>query len=347
MSHSGTPRGSGSPGNPGPMDIDTDDCSSPNWTPATQGSAGQAAFTGTQPLVAVATIPGQTRVPASHNWQGSQATFQNSDPCQRAGSTGGVSTQAMKPPPVVSVVSSSGNTAMSSSTSTSASTMESQSSMALPSTGMDMQWTDPTAQNDPLSPGLPQMWADDLYVMQPLQFVPMGQQVYATAPVQASQPFVQQPAASASAPGQQAQDAVMMASAMWQMILSMVQQQQRMGSVPGGPGTPRMGCPPAAVTPVLPPRIPGINAMPRFPAPSQMTNVPIRTPLTPPMVRSTPQTGTQGYVHLQHQDVQPSQRTPDCDPSPVDHRPSVFTLDPPRLQRLPSTTSTRLCRLQT
>ena len=57
--------------------------------------------------------------------------------------------------------------------------------------------------------------------------------------------------------------------------------------------------------------------------------------MTPPIVRSTPQTGTQGYVHLQHQNVQPPQRTPDCDPSPVDHRPSVFTLDPPRLQRLP------------
>ena len=53
------------------------------------------------------------------------------------------------------------------------------------------------------------------------------------------------------------------------------------------------------------------------------------------MVRSTPQTGTQGYVRLQHQDVQPSQRTPDCDPSPVDYHPSVFTLDAPRLQRLP------------
>ena len=159
----------------------------------------------------------------------------------------------------------------------------------------------------------------NFYVMQPPQFVPM-----VMAPVQASQPLFQQPAASALTPGQQAQDAVMMASAMWQMMSSMVQQQQRIGSVPGGPGTPRMGCPPAAVTPVLPPRIAGINATPRFPAPSQMTNVPIRTPLTPPVMRSTPQTGTQGYVHLQHQDVQPSQRTPDCDPSPVDHcvRPS-------------------------
>ena len=29
----------------------------------------------------------------------------------------------------------------------------------------------------------------------------------------------------------------MMASAMWQMMSSMVQQQQCMGSVPGGPGT--------------------------------------------------------------------------------------------------------------
>ena len=70
---------------------------------------------------------------------------------------------------------------------------------------------DPTAQNDPLLSGLPQMWADDLYVMQPLQFVPMDQQVFATALVQASQPFVQQPATSASALGQQAQDADMMA----------------------------------------------------------------------------------------------------------------------------------------
>ena len=207
--------------------------------------------------------------------------------------------------------------------------------MALPSTGMDKQWREPTAQNDPLSSGLPQMWADSIYAMQPPQFVPMGQQVFATAPVQASQPFVQQPAESASARGQQAQDAVMMASAMWQMMSSMAQQQQRMGSVPRGPGTPRMGCPAAAVTPVLRPRIPRINATPRSPAPSQITNVPIRTPLTPPIMRSTPRTGTQGYVLLQHQDVQPSLCTPDCDLSPVDHRPSVFTFDPPRLQGLP------------
>ena len=60
-SHSGTPWGSGSPGNPGLMDIDTDDCSSLNRTPATQGSAGQPALTGTQPLVAMATSLAQTR----------------------------------------------------------------------------------------------------------------------------------------------------------------------------------------------------------------------------------------------------------------------------------------------
>ena len=150
----------------------------------------------------------QPLAPASGTRQGSQAMCQNSDPFQWAGSIGDVSTQAMKSTSEVNIVSLSGNTAVSSSTSTSAaSTMQSQSSMALPSTGMDMQWRDPTAQND-LASGPPYMWADDLYVMQPQQFVPMGQQVFATAPVQASQPFVQQPAASASAPGQQAQDAV-------------------------------------------------------------------------------------------------------------------------------------------
>ena len=117
---------------------------------------------------------------------------QNSDPFQRASSTGGVSTQAMKSPPVVNIVSLSGNTTVSSSTSTSASSLQSQSSMALPSTGIDMQWRDPMAQNDPLLSGLSQMWADELYVMQPPQFVPMGQQVFATAPVQASQLFIQQ-----------------------------------------------------------------------------------------------------------------------------------------------------------
>ena len=174
-SHSGTPRGSGGSGNPGPMDIDTDDRSSTNRTPATQGSADQSALMVTQPLVAMATSLDQTRAPASGTHQGpqamcshlaaasdtrqgSQTTCQSSDSSQRAGVTGGVSTQAMKTPPVVNIVSLSGNTAVSSSTSTSVSTMQSESSMALPATGMDMQWRDPRAQNDPLSSGLPQMW---------------------------------------------------------------------------------------------------------------------------------------------------------------------------------------------
>ena len=134
-SHSGTPQGSGSP-----------------WEPGSYGYRHkrlcQPAITGTQPLVAMATAPGQTHapasgtrqgphttcqplVPASDTRQGSQATCQNSDPSQRAGSTGDVSTQAMKPPPVVNIVSSSGNTMVSSSTSTSASTMQSQYGVAL------------------------------------------------------------------------------------------------------------------------------------------------------------------------------------------------------------------------
>ena len=95
-SHSGTPQGSGGPGNPGPMDMDTDDRSSMNWTPATQGSADQPALTGTQSLVTMATSLGQTHAPARDTRQGSQVTCQNSDPSQRAGVIGGISTQLWK-----------------------------------------------------------------------------------------------------------------------------------------------------------------------------------------------------------------------------------------------------------
>ena len=53
--------------------------------------------------------------------------------------------------------------------------------------------------------------------------------------------FVHQPAATAGAPGQQAQDAVTMAKAMRKMMSSVLQQQQHMAFPGYGHGTPRMG----------------------------------------------------------------------------------------------------------
>ena len=63
-----------------------------------------------------------------------------------------------------------------------------------------------------------------------------------------AQLFVHQPTMAAAAPGRQAQDIVTMA--MWQMMSSMVQQQQHMACHGVGSGTPRTGFPQPAGTPI-------------------------------------------------------------------------------------------------
>ena len=89
---------------------------------------------------------------------------------------------------------------------------------------------------------------------------------------------------TAVAPGQQAQDTVTMATAMWQMMSSMFQQQQH-GAFQGmSSGTAWTAFPQAVGTPVGYPIFPGIVGTPRFPAPAQVHNTLMRTPV---MVRNT------------------------------------------------------------
>ena len=83
------------------------------------------------------------------------------------------------------------------------------------------------------SSNLQQEVLDGIYWVQPPLFVPLDQQMF----LPRSQ-FVQQPAAVLGAPGQQAQDAVTMVTAMWKMMSSMLQQEQRRVYPGYGPGTP-------------------------------------------------------------------------------------------------------------
>ena len=66
---------------------------------------------------------------------------------------------------------------------------------------------------------MPQQWPDDVCFVQPSQFVTIDQHIL--GPV--AQSFVHESAMAATAPGQQAQDVVTMATALWQMMSSMVQ----------------------------------------------------------------------------------------------------------------------------
>ena len=141
-------------------------------------------------------------------------------------------------------------------------------STAVPSTGMDMQYgsSDLAAQMEGSS-NLLQQAQDGIFWIQLPQFVPSDQQMF----LPGSQ-FVQQPAATADAPGQQAQDAVTMAMAMWKMMNSVLQQKQHMAYPGYGPQTPRTGLYQTAGTPVGTPRCPGLVGTPRFPAPTQVHN---------------------------------------------------------------------------
>ena len=91
------------------------------------------------------------------------------------------------------------------------------SSMAVPSTGMDMQYgpSDLAAQ---MGTSNMQQQAQDVCWIQPLHFGPLDQQMLFARPQ-----FVQQPTATADALSQQAQDAVTMASAMWMMMNTILQ----------------------------------------------------------------------------------------------------------------------------
>ena len=96
--------------------------------------------------------------------------------------------------------------------------------------------------------------------------------------------FVQQPTATAGAPSQQAQNAVIVASAMWLMMNTVLQQQQRMVYPGYGPGTPRTPLNQNAGTPIGTPRCLGGMATPRFSAP---TPVHTMTPGMPMVAAST------------------------------------------------------------
>ena len=63
---------------------------------------------------------------------------------------------------------------------------------------------------------MPQQWQDDIYLVQPPQFMLIDQHMFGSGP----QLFVLQPATAAGVPGQQVQDAVTRAKAMSQMMSS-------------------------------------------------------------------------------------------------------------------------------
>ena len=71
------------------------------------------------------------------------------------------------------------------------------SSMAVPSTGMDVKYG-PSDLANQMGTSNMQQQAQDVYLIQPPQFGPLDQQILFPAPQ-----FVQQPTATAGAPGQQ------------------------------------------------------------------------------------------------------------------------------------------------
>ena len=110
-----------------------------------------------------------------------------------------------------------------------------------------------------------QQQAQDVYWIQPPQFGPLDQQMLFPG-----LQFVQQPTATAGALSQQAQNAVTMASAMWMMMNTVLQQHQRMVYPGYGPGTHRTPLHQNAGTP----RCPGGMATPRFSAPASVHTMP-------------------------------------------------------------------------
>ena len=102
--------------------------------------------------------------------------------------------------------------------------------------------------------------------------------------------WVSASAAVAGAPGQQAQDAVTMASAMWRMISSDFQQQQCQVCLAFAPGTPQI-----RGTPVRNPSYPGFMATPlRFPALAPVQVQQVDCTLTPTTVAQLVMTSNAG-----------------------------------------------------
>ena len=177
--------------------------------------------------------------------------------------------------------------------------------------------------------------AQDIYWFQPQQFIPLDQQVLFPGPQ-----VVQRPAATAGAPGQQAQDAVTMATAMWRMMSSVLQQQQRMVYSGYGPGTPRTPLHQNAGTPVGMSRCPGGMATPRFSAPTPVHTTPPGMPLVAASMAFSAGMANQDTTSVlpQHsgQKQQSSQDTQDSESPASDSRPTAFTLDPLMAHRLPA-----------
>ena len=178
---------------------------------------------------------------------------------------------------------------------------------------------------------------DNLYCVQPPQFVSMDSSVFVTRPQWIAL------VATASAPGQQAQDTINIVSAMWSMMSSVFQQQLfQSRSLRAPPGTPRMpGTPtalpkfPALVTYGNTPRLTSSHpVLQRLPLPSMPGTSDQSTVIQPlQQMQYTPATpGPSGQSsdpsHQQQQDV--TVPTPPSDPV----LPSTFTLDSSRQQNI-------------
>ena len=80
-----------------------------------------------------------------------------------------------------------------------------------------------------------QIYDDNVYLVQPLQFLPLDHQFYGKG----TQWIVPAPAATGSTPGQQTQYAITIPAAMWRMLSSMFAQQQHQVFSGFPPRTPR------------------------------------------------------------------------------------------------------------
>ena len=159
-------------------------------------------------------------------------------------------------------------------------------------------------------------------MVQPPQFVLLDQQAFGTG-----SPWFTQPAAMASAPGQQAEDAVTMATVMWRMMNSMMFQ-QRQGFPTHGTGTPQ-----TPGTPVGIHRFPGTRTTPKFPPSSQVYHPPVgadQLGLQPPsMPVWLPTQDTTAWILPEYTGIDSLswQHTQNNDLYPVDSQPTTFMLD--------------------
>ena len=127
-------------------------------------------------------------------------------------------------------------------------------------------------------------------MVQPPEFVSLDPQAYGSWVPWVSAPGVSAPAVVAGTPGQQAQDAVTMALAMWRMISSDFQQQQCQVCPAFTPSTPQI-----RGTPVKNPSYPGFIATPlRFPALAPVQVQQVNSTLTPTIVAQLVMTSNAG-----------------------------------------------------